>query len=268
MTQEVFVDSTSLDLPERTSKPRHDGLTMVIDNGVPHGLFADAVATAAPYIDVVKFGWGTAMVTPDLDRKLGVLSDLGISYHFGGTLFEKFVVQDRFDSFVALCRRYRCDTVEVSNGTIPLSNTAKAAYIRKCAGEFRVISEVGFKDCVRASALGPSDWVDAINEDLEAGATKVITEARESGCGGICDSDGKPRRELIEAILGSGVDPQRLIFEAPTRQLQTYFLTLLGPNVNLGNVAPAEVISLETLRVGLRADTLMHFERIAHARFR
>jgi len=265
--KEVLMDSVFLDLPERTGKPRHDGLTMVIDNGVPQGVFADAMATAAPYIDVVKFGWGTAMVTPDMDRKLGVLADLGISYYFGGTLFEKFVIQDRFDSFVALCRLCGCDTVEISNGTIPLSNTAKAAYIRKCAGEFRVVSEVGFKDPARASALTPSGWVDAINEDLEAGASKVISEARESGRGGICDSQGNPRPELIQAILGSGIDPQSLIFEAPTRELQTYFLTLLGHNANLGNVAPGDVISLETLRLGLRADTLMHFER-AHARLR
>lgn len=254
------MDSIFLDLPYRSAKPRNDGLTMVIDNGLPQGAFADAIASTAPYIDVVKFGWGTAMVTPDIERKFAVLRDHGVSYYFGGTLFEKFVIQDRFESFLTLCRLCRCDMVEVSNGTIPLTNTEKASYIRKCADEFTVVSEVGFKDVDRSEALRADQWVDAIGEDLEAGATKVITEARESGRSGIGGSDGKPRTDLIDAIVSCGVEPAKLIFEAPTKDLQTYLLTLLGANVNLGNIAPSDVIALETLRLGLRADTLMHFE--------
>ena len=254
------MDSIFLDLPDRTAQPRTDGLTMVIDNGLPHASFADAVASFAPYIDVVKFGWGTALVTSDIERKFAVLREHGIRYYFGGTLFEKFVVQGRFDSWLTLCRLCGCDLVEVSNGTIPLSNTEKAAYVRKCADEFTVLSEVGFKDPGRAGDLSNDQWVDSIHEDLEAGASKVITEARESGRSGICTADGKPRTDLIDAIISCGVDVSQLIFEAPTKDLQTLFITLVGPNVNLGNIAPADVIGLETLRLGLRADTLLHFE--------
>jgi phosphosulfolactate synthase len=262
------MDSIFLDLPSRTGKPRSDGVTMVIDNGLPQSQFADAMISAAPYIDLVKFGWGTAIVTPDLEQKTEVLSELGINYYFGGTLFEKFVIQDRFESFLTLCHLCGCDTVEISNGTIPLTNTAKAAYIRKCAAEFTVVSEVGFKDPRRSQEMTARNWVDAISQDLEAGATRVITEARESGRSGICDADGHPRNDLIDAILTSGVDLSRLMFEAPSKELQTHFITMVGPNVNLGNIAPGDVIGLETLRLGLRADTLMHFERVSDARLR
>lgn len=252
--------SIFLDLPQRESKPRARGLTVVIDNGVAHGAFADAVATAAPYIDMVKFGWGTAMVTPDIERKFAVLQDHGIRYFFGGTLFEKFVMQDRFDSFLTLCRLCDCRLVEVSNGTVDVPPADKARYIARCAEEFQVLSEVGFKDPGRSDELSPADWANAVSADLEAGAAMVITEARESGKSGICHPDGTPRSEALDAILDSGVDPERLIFEAPTKQLQTHFISLVGPDVNLGNIAPNDVIGLETLRLGLRSDTLFHFE--------
>jgi phosphosulfolactate synthase len=233
---------------------------MVIDNGLPHSYFADAIASAASYIDIVKFGWGTSIVTDDLERKLDVVRANGVRFSFGGTLFEKFVIQDAFDAYLELCRGYGADLVEISNGTIPLSNAAKAAYIHKCAGEFEVFSEVGFKDERRSERMTPSDWIDCIAEDLDAGASMVITEARESGRSGICSADGQLRQRLIEDILASGIDPDRLLFEAPTKALQTHFITRLGPDVNLGNIAPGDVIGLETLRLGLRADTLLHFE--------
>jgi phosphosulfolactate synthase len=150
--------------------------------------------------------------------------------------------------------------VEVSNGTIALSNTAKAAYIRKCADDFMVLSEVGFKDADRSLRLSPAQWVDCIGEDLEAGASLVITGARESGKSGICRADGELRWGLIEDILASGIGADRLLFEAPTRNLQTHFITRVGANVNLGNINADEVIGVETLRLGLRADTLLHFE--------
>lgn len=251
---------TDLQLPERTVKPRASGLTMVIDGGLPTGYFVDAVSSAAEYIDMVKFGWGTALVTPRIHEKISCLKDLGVPYYFGGTLFEKYVAQDRFEAFLDFVRAAGADTVEVSNGTIPLSNTAKAAYVRKCADEFRVLSEVGFKDADRSQRLSPSQWVDCIGEDLEAGASLVITESRESGRSGICRPDGEIRWGLIEDILGSGVDVDRLLFEAPNKSLQTHFVTRVGPNANLGNIAADQVIGLETLRTGLRSDTLMHFE--------
>lgn len=256
------MDSTWLDLPARARKPRSRGLTMVIDNGLPTGAFADAIASAAPYIDIVKFGWGTCLVTQDLRRKIEILHANGVRFSFGGTLFEKAVVQDRFDGFLRFCRAWGCDLVEVSNGTIPLSNTAKAAYIRKVAEEFPVVSEVGFKDALRSDELTSWQWIDSIGEDLEAGSSLVVTEARESGRSGICHADGRLRRELIDDIIASGIEPDRLLFEAPTKEMQTHFVTHLGSDVNLGNIAPTDVLGLETLRLGLRADTLLHFEPV------
>ena len=249
-----------LDLPARPGKPRTVGLTMVIDNGLPTGWFTDAVASSAPLIDIVKFGWGTCMVTDDLDRKIAVLAEHDIRFCFGGTLFEKFVIQDRFDAFLKFCRHWGCDLVEVSNGTIPLSHADKTEYIRRCAGEFAVSSEVGFKDQARADTMSPAQWAECIAADLAAGAHLVVTEARESGRSGLCGADGKLRNGFVEAILASGADADRLLFEAPTKELQAAFVTLLGPNVNLGNVALGDVIGLETLRLGLRGDTLLHFE--------
>jgi acyl-CoA synthetase (AMP-forming)/AMP-acid ligase II/phosphosulfolactate synthase (CoM biosynthesis protein A) len=254
--------SIFLQLPGRESKPRSRGLTVVIDNGVAHGAFADAIATAAPYIDAVKFGWGTALVTPDIERKFAVLQEHDIGYFFGGTLFEKFVIQDRFESFLTLCRLCDCRFVEISNGTVDIPSAWKARYIARCAEEFLVLSEVGFKDPARSDELSPADWARAVSADLDAGAARVITEARENGKSGICRSDGSPRSEVLEAILDAGVDAGNLIFEAPNKQLQTYFIGLIGTDVNLGNVAPADVIGLETLRLGLRSDTLFHFEKV------
>jgi phosphosulfolactate synthase len=233
---------------------------MVIDNGMPLHAFEDAVESASTYIDTVKFGWGTALVTQKLQEKIDCLVGLGIPYYFGGTLFEKYVAQDRFEAFLELCRRFGCRLVEISNGTIPMSNHEKAQYISRAADEFSVLSEVGYKDSERSLRLSASDWTRCINQDLEAGATRVITEARESGKSGICRPDGTVRFDLIERILRSRIDPNRLIFEAPTKELQSFFVKRIGPEVNLANVAPADVIGCETLRLGLRSDTLMHFE--------
>jgi phosphosulfolactate synthase len=233
---------------------------MVIDPGLPSRYLEDAVASTAPLIDMVKFGWGTSLVTDDLARKISCLREHDVGFYFGGTLFEKFVAQDRFEEYLAWCRRWGTAVVEVSNGTIPLSNTAKAAYIRKCAADFTVLSEVGFKDADRSMRLSPAQWVDCIAEDLEAGSSFVITEARESGRSGICRPDGELRWGLVEDILGSGLAPERLLFEAPTKDLQAHFVTRIGADVNLGNIKCDDVIGLETLRLGLRADTLLHFE--------
>lgn len=255
------MDSIFLDLPDRDPKPRTRGLTMAIDNGIPHGAFADAVASAAEYIDLVKFGWGTALVTPDIEDKLDLLKSYRIGYYFGGTLFEKFVEQDRFESFLTLCRLCDCRYVEVSNGTIEMTPQDKAGYISRCAEEFTVLSEVGFKDAQRSSELTAAQLITAVRAELQAGASLVITEARESGRSGICRPDGTPRADLVDALLESGVDSGQILFEAPTKDLQTHFIKLLGTHVNLGNIAPTDVIGLETLRLGLRADTLMHFEK-------
>ena len=249
-----------LDLPTRAGKPRHSGLTMMIDNGLPTSYFRDVVTSGADYIDIVKFGWGTALVTSDLGRKIECLHAHDIRFCFGGTLFEKFVHQDRFESFLALCRYWHSDLVEISNGTIAMSNSEKASYVRKCADAFVVASEVGFKDAGRSETLSPDAWVDSIGEDLDAGASLVITEARESGRSGICRADGTLRQPVLDRIMDAGFGSDRLLFEAPTKELQARFITMLGPDVNLGNVAPSDVLGLETLRLGLRADTFFAVE--------
>ena len=254
------MNPTALHLPARTEKPRRTGLTMVIDSGLPTSLFADLVSSAAEYIDLVKFGWGTAVVTSRLDAKVDILNAHQIGFYFGGTLFEKYLLQGRFEDFRKLCRTWSCRHVEVSNGTISLSNSEKASYVRKLADEFTVVSEVGFKDPARSEQLPPSRWVEYINEDLEAGASLVTLEARESGKSGICRPDGALRFGLIEDVLASGLNQENLLFEAPTTALQAHFVTRIGPNVNLGNVPAQGVIGVETLRLGLRADTLSAFE--------
>ncbi len=250
----------SLSLPCRSVKPRRRGLTMVIDNGVPAGAFADVLDSNADYIDLVKFGWGTALVTKRLAEKTAILEEHGISYFFGGTLFEKFVIQHRFDEYLALCHQHRCGIVEVSNGTIPITNAEKARYVSRVAKEFVVFSEVGYKDQERSAELHADQWVSFIDQDFNAGAACVIIEARESGKSGICSPDGNIRFDVVEQILGSGIPHEALMFEAPTKELQTFCVTRLGADVNLGNIALDEVLATETLRLGLRADTLLHFE--------
>jgi phosphosulfolactate synthase len=254
------MNKTALHLPLRTAKPRQTGLTMVIDGGIPLWHFTDLVSSAAEYVDFVKFGWGTAVVTNDLRAKIEVLNANEVGYYVGGTLFEKYVLQGRFDDFRKFCAEHECQHVEVSNGTISMSNSEKASYIRKLADDFTVVSEVGFKDPVRSEQLPPSMWVEYINEDLEAGASLVTLEARESGKSGICRPDGTLRSGLIDYLLASGISQESLLFEAPTTALQAHFVSRLGPDVNLGNVPAHSVIALETLRLGLRADTLTAFE--------
>ena len=254
------MNPTALRLPSRATKPRSNGLTMVIDGGITLNLFADIVSSTPEYIDFVKFGWGTAVVTGGIRPKIDVLREHGIGFYFGGTLFEKFVMQERFDDYKRFCHEHGCEHVEVSNGTIMMSNAEKASYIRKLAGDFTVVSEVGFKDPDRSEQLPPSKWVEYINEDLTAGAQMVTLEARESGKSGICRPDGALRFGLIEDVLSAGIAQDSLLFEAPSTALQTYFVTRIGPDVNLGNVPASAIIGLETLRLGLRADTLTAFE--------
>jgi len=246
-------------LPSRATKPRSTGLTMVIDGGIPLRMFADIISSTPELIDFVKFGWGTAVVTGGLQQKIDVLREHGIGFYLGGTLFEKYVMQERFDDYKRFCVELGCEHVEVSNGTVTMSNAEKASYIRKLTGDFTVVSEVGFKDPDRSEQLPPSKWIEYINEDLAAGAKMVTLEARESGKSGICRPDGALRFGLIEDVLSAGVGQDQLLFEAPTTTLQTYFITRLGTDVNLGNVPASAVIGLETLRLGLRADTLTHF---------
>ncbi len=249
-----------LNLPEHEDKPRESGLTMVIDRGAPLTYFTDLIRSNCQYIDFIKFGWGTSIVAKDLEKKITILREEGVDFYFGGTLFEKYLLQEKFDDFRFMCHHYGCQFVEVSNGTIDLSDAAKAGYVDALSQDFRVISEVGSKDQERSETMAPNRWIDYIRDDLEAGAVLVTLETRESGHSGICRANGELRFGLIEEILTSGIDVGRLLFEAPSLDLQSYFVRRIGPNVNLGNIAADDAISLETIRLGLRSETLLDLE--------
>lgn len=253
----------TLELPARASKPRRRGLTMVIDRGLPLTSLRGLVESAEPLVDLVKFGWGTALVSCQLEAKVSLLQEHHVDFFLGGTLFEKYLFQERFEEFRALLHGLGAHHVEVSNGTIPLSNSEKAGYVRKLADEFTVLSEVGSKDPGRSEMMPPSAWVQCIQEDLDSGASIVILEARESGRSGICRPNGALRSGLVEEIAAASIDQACLLFEAPNTALQAHLVRRLGPDVNLGNIAPDDVIPLETLRLGLRSDTLTAFEEPA-----
>ena len=248
---------TALTLPDRARKPRDTGLTMMIDTGLPVRYFSDVVESHGHLVDLVKFGWGTAAVTPKLRDKAACLREAGIGYCFGGTFFEKHVAQDRVDDYLRLCDEYGCTHVEVSNGTVPLDEQRKAHYVSWLAKAFVVVSEVGAKTPEGDARLTPRDWARQIRTDLAHGAWRVIAEARESGTTGIATADGEARNDILDALADAGIDPDLLIFEAPTKRLQAHLVLRYGPNVNLGNIAPTDLVALETLRLGLRSDTMV-----------
>lgn len=262
MTQTVEKQKTFLDLPYRTQKKRKHGLTILIDNGIPTQHFFDVVDSCSELIDLIKFGWCTCLVTKEIDKKIEYLLSKGVEFFFGGTLFEKALQQGKLDSLYTYFKQCSCRYVEISNGTIPITNKEKARYISDFSKEFNVFSEVGYKDTQKSLNLAPKQWIEYIFEDMEAGAVKVITESRESGQSGICSADGSIRCELIEEIFNSGVNLEDMVFEAPNKSLQVYFIKQLGANVNLANISFDDVIGLETLRLGLRSDTLNLFEGV------
>jgi len=242
-----------LDLPPRPAKPRSTGITHVIDKGASLAEVEGVFAAAGDYIDIVKLGWGTSYVTRNLDAKLALYRDLGVPVVLGGTLLEVAMTQGRFDEWRRWVAALGLTHVEISDGSITLGHEEKLEYIRALAPDFTVLSEVGSKDV--DTVIAPYRWVEMIQAELEAGSWKVITEARESGTAGIYRGDGEVRMGLIDEIVHA-VEPDRLLFEAPRKAQQVWFIQKFGPNVNLGNITPDDVIPLETLRLGLRADTL------------
>jgi phosphosulfolactate synthase len=248
-----------LDLPTRQVKPRQQGLTCLIDNGYPLNYFKDVVQSHSNLIDYIKFGWCTAYITESIENKIALARDNNIEVFLGGTFFEKAFLQNKLEQFICYVKDLGCRIIEISNGTIDMDNNQKAMFIRDFAPEFQVFSEVGYKDSTRSELLHPAKWIEFIKEDLEAGASYVITEARESGASGICRSNGELRYGLIEEIIHAGLDLNSLIFEAPKKALQIYFIKHVGHEVNLANIAFDDVISLETIRLGLRADTLQDY---------
>lgn len=229
----------------------HHGLTHVIDKGLGPRAWEDVLEVAGDHISIVKLGWGTAAVTQNLERKLAVLSEKPVV--IGGTFFEVVYAKDRLDDYKSWLNGLGITHVEISDGTVDIPRERKLELIADFARDFTVLSEVGSKDS--SVEYTAAEWVQWLNEELAAGAWKVITEAREGGTAGIFDSSGGMRTELIGEI-GLEVGPANVIFEAPSKAAQVWFITQFGPSVNLGNIPPDEVIALETLRLGLRGDTL------------
>ncbi|HCI69894.1 MAG: phosphosulfolactate synthase [Bacteroidetes bacterium] len=255
---------TLKNLPFRTSKPRTNGMTFVLDKGYSVRECEDFCEVASDSVDVVKLGWGTSVVTQNLENKIKVYSDAGIPVYFGGTLFEAYLLRNQLSDYLKLLNKHDIDTLEVSNGTIWLSDEKKQKIIKDLSKDFKVYSEVGSKN--PNEIVPPYKWVKVIREELEAGAEKVICEARESGTVGVFRPNGEIRSGLIEEITDQ-IPVEKLIFEAPQKEQQVWFIKKYGSNVNLGNIPPKEVISLETIRQGLRSDTLMDFVPIKDPSF-
>jgi len=243
-------------LPERTTKDRDSGLTMMMDKGLSLIEAESFVQSSAEFTDLVKFGFGTALINNQLKEKIQVYKKAGLKPYFGGTLFELFIIRGMFDEYRQFVSKSGLEFVEVSDGSILLDHNEKLEYIQKLSKDFTVLSEVGSK--VKDVEIPPEEWVSFMKAELEAGAWKVIAEARESGTIGIYNSDGSANTSLIDDIIDH-VSVDKVLWEAPNKAQQTWFIRLLGANVNLGNIATNEVVALEALRLGLRGDTLFDF---------
>jgi len=247
---------TLTQIPERTEKPRNSGFTMVMDKGLSVREAEDFVSSSSAYTDIVKLGWATSYVTPFLKEKLQVYRDAGLPTYFGGTLFEAFIIRNQFEDYLRLLNTFQMTFAEVSDGSIELPHDQKCEYIRILSQHVTVLSEVGSKDVEKI--IPPYKWIKLMQTELDAGAWKVIGESREAGNVGLFRSSGEVREGLVEEIL-TQVPFEKIIWEAPQKSQQVFFIKLLGANVNLGNIAPNEVIPLETIRLGLRGDTFSHF---------
>jgi phosphosulfolactate synthase len=243
-------------VPERPSKPRNFGITMVMDKGLSIREAEDMMSVGSEYIDFVKLGFGTSLVTPSLERKIEIYKNNGVKPYFGGTLFEAFIVRNMFREFVEYIDKYQPDLIEISDGSYDFDHNKKLEYINKLSEKRMVISEVGSKK--KDVVYTPDEWVAMMKSELEAGSSKVIAEARESGTIGIYNEDGTINNTLIMSIA-EHVKLENVIWEAPLKSQQAWFIKHFGANVNLGNIPTNEVIPLETLRLGLRGDTFFQF---------
>jgi phosphosulfolactate synthase len=241
-----------LDLPQRSAKPRQRGITHVLDKGLSLAGVDGMVEVAGGAVDLVKLGWGTALATGNLEPKLERYRAHGIPVVLGGTLTELAIAQDRLEQLIAWIGELGIEHIEVSDGTIALEHDRKLELIEQLARDFVVLSEVGSKDDTQIMA--PYRWVEQIEQELEAGAWKVIAEARESGTVGLFRHDGEVRMGLVDEIAHA-IETDRILFEAPQKDQQVWFVRRFGANVNLGNISPDDVLSLETIRLGLRFDT-------------
>ncbi|MEO1054186.1 MAG: phosphosulfolactate synthase [Bacteroidota bacterium] len=247
---------TLKNVPERTKKPRQHGFTMAMDKGLSLRQAEDFMDVCSDYVDIVKLGWATSYVTPNLKEKLKLYKEAGVPVYLGGTLFEAFIVRDQFEDYRKVLDKYGLSFAEVSDGSIELDHDKKCDYINKLSEQVTVLSEVGSKD--EEKIIPPYQWIKLMQAELDAGAWKVIGEAREGGNVGLFRSSGEVRSGLVQEIL-TKIPFEKIIWEAPQKAQQVWFIKLLGSNVNLGNIAPHEVIPLETIRLGLRGDTFLDF---------
>ena len=243
-------------IPERTLKPRENGLTMMMDKGLSWRQAENFIDSCGELTDIVKLGFGTSYLAKDLERKLAIYKEAGIKTYLGGTLFEAFIARGMFDDYRKLLDKFKLEMAEVSDGSIYLPHDEKCEFIRTLAKDFTVMSEVGSKE--EGILISPSKWISMMTNELEAGSWKVIAEARESGNVGIYRPNKTAHVALVNRILAS-VPPESILWEAPLKAQQVWFIKLLGANVNLGNISHNEVIPLETLRIGLRGDTFFTF---------
>jgi len=243
-------------IPKREKKPRETGLTMMMDKGLSVREAENFVASSAEFTDVVKFGFGTALITRELKEKIHIYREANLRPFFGGTLFELYIVRNMFEDYQKLIDKYDLDLVEVSDGSMIIPHEDKLSYIRELSKQATVLSEVGSKQA--DVVFPPNVWVAMMKAEIDAGSWKVIAEARESGTVGIYNPDGSANISLIDDIVKQ-VQIENVLWEAPIKSQQAWFINLLGANVSLGNIAPDEVVSLETLRLGLRGDTFSKF---------
>ena len=243
-------------LPDRSRKPRVSGITMAMDKGLSLREVEDFISVCSDHVDVVKLGWATSFVTPNLREKIKLYHEAGLPVYLGGTLLEAFIIRNQFDDYRRILDEYGLQYAEVSDGSIELPHDEKCAYISRLAKDFTVLSEVGSKDAEKI--IPPYKWIQLMNKELEAGSWKVIGEAREGGNVGLFRSSGEVREGLVDEIL-TQIPFEKIIWEAPQKSQQVWFIKLLGCNVNLGNIAPNEIVPLETIRLGLRGDTFHTF---------
>jgi phosphosulfolactate synthase len=243
-------------MPDRLQRPRLAGITMVMDKGLSIPEIHQFMSICQPHVDIVKLGFGTSYVTPDLRKKIETYQSYDIPVYFGGTLFEAFLIRNQFQDYIDTCKDFGISHMEVSDGSISIPHAEKCGYIEKLTKYGTVLSEVGSKDA--AHIIPPYKWIELMRAELNAGATYVIAEAREAGNVGIYRGSGEVREGLVQEIL-TQIPGEKILWEAPQKAQQLYFIELLGCNVNLGNIAHTEVIPLETMRIGLRGDTFHMF---------
>ncbi|HEY2649552.1 MAG TPA: phosphosulfolactate synthase [Puia sp.] len=239
-------------MPERVKKPRDHGITMVMDKGLSIEETKNFLSIAGPYVDVVKLGFGTSYVTPDLKKKLEVYRNADIPIYFGGTFFEACLIRNQLEEYISACKDYGVTYMEVSDGSVNIEHKEKCKLIERLTKHAVVLSEVGSKDA--AHIIPPYKWIELMRAELNAGSTYVIAEAREAGNVGIYRGTGEVREGLVQEIL-TQIPAEKILWEAPQKSQQLYFIELVGANVNLGNISPNEMIALEAMRIGLRGDT-------------